>query len=402
MKLRSGLEVRSSCETVDQPLNHSDVASGNNTGPLAGSSASGLEVAVPLTQQTVASATDDTSPGSSKKTNITTRTQAKKVAKESPASEVPPETDVEIKDETAVHAKEGQASLKESYHGAPPTSSAAAASKGKAKATSFTKADSPVKSSTGKQNQRTTTPSKKRKTPAQHPAAKRTRKRPRKTRRARGSPKQAPPLTPPEDIPLPDLPECQVCWSTSDLATRTCEHRPRICAPCLRQHLTVCLSTNHINQFACPDLDCHELWTLKQIKLFATPEQQATFRQRKTEANPAFRRCLGPGCEGGRVYGWGDRRPRMTCRGCGFAMCFTHRMAWHEGQSCAEYDAEEEETRRRTGEEEARTGRAVKACPGCGVRIKKDGGCDQMRCRLSPCRSVFYSFEVGIRGWGKG
>jgi len=398
MKLRSGLEVGSSTETVDHQLDHSNVASGNDTGPLAASTASSLEVSVSLTQQTVTSTTDDTSPCSSEKTNVTKRTQAKKAAQKSPPSEVPPGTDVQIKEETAVQAKKGQSSSKESSHGAPPIGSVSAASKGKAKTTSSTTADSPV-NSTRKQSQCTTTPSKKRKAPAQQPAAERTRKRPRKTRRARGSVKKANPLTPPEDIPLPNLPECQVCWGTSDLTTRTCEHSPRICASCLRHYLTACLSTKHINQSSCPDLDCHELWTLKHISLFASAEQQATFCQRKREADPAFRRCLAPGCEGGRVYGWGDRRPRITCRECGFAMCFTHRMAWHEAQSCAEHD-ENEETGRRTGEEEAETGRVVKACRGCGVRIKKDGGCDQMECTLSLCLSFCFPFEVGMRGSG--
>ena len=183
-------------------------------------------------------------------------------------------------------------------------------------------------------------------------------------------------LTPPEDIPLPNLPECNVCWETGKEYVQTCAPPQLTCTECLQHALAESLNSKHIDQIDCPDPGCSIIWTVELVRLFATEEQQATFLQRKTEADPAFRRCLNPGCGRGRIYTRGATNPEIVCRTCKFAMCFNHRMAWHKGQTCAEYDAQQTTSRL---EEEKRRG-VVKVCPRCGIEVMKNGGCDHMQC----------------------
>lgn len=59
--------------------------------------------------------------------------------------------------------------------------------------------------------------------------------------------------------------------------------------------------------------------------------------------------------------------------------CFIHDSPWHEGRTCAEYDAE-----LKTEEEEANAHyyqANTKPCPECSQPIQKNDGCDHMTCR---------------------
>lgn len=103
---------------------------------------------------------------------------------------------------------------------------------------------------------------------------------------------------------------------------------------------------------------------------------------------PEFRWCLRAGCESGQIHEGGAESPIVTCRKCGEKMCYVHGVQWHEGQTCAAFQAEME---RKEREEAAAGARATlellrtktKACPrpNCGIRIEKNGGCDRMTCR---------------------
>jgi len=168
---------------------------------------------------------------------------------------------------------------------------------------------------------------------------------------------------------------------------KTCAHLLSTCTECLREHLKARFDDRHIDQITCPDLKCKELWTIDHVRGFATVAQLNTFRQRKREADPNFRRCLNPECDAGKVYGDGGTHPRITCEECGFAMCFTHRMPWHKRQSCAGHDKKE---RRRLHHEEEKTAKKVKACPRCNVDLEKDGGCDHITCMYIFCLSLTY------------
>jgi hypothetical protein len=78
----------------------------------------------------------------------------------------------------------------------------------------------------------------------------------------------------------------------------------------------------------------------------------------------------------------GHVNPIMTCQlaGCRAKTCYAHNVPWHEGRTCAEFDAEAAAA---NDEEEAAKVlrlRNVKQCPKCKFAIEKDGGCSHMRC----------------------
>ncbi|MCJ1246898.1 hypothetical protein MMC30_004109 [Trapelia coarctata] len=394
MILRSGFQIGPETDTASGTTDGVDQQHTGHAGTLGIttrssdiSTARSAPASSSTTENTGTPATDDASHGSLKKAKLKTRAQPRKATKGPPGSEDDQETETteESGDATAAKAQKARSSSGKASHGPPAESSAAAPSKGKAK----------VSSSTRRQNQRAAAPSKKRKTPSERSEPGRPSKRPRKRLQARTTLKTATPeantttkptaLTPPEDIPLPNLPECNVCWETEKEYIQTCSHPALTYTECLRNHLTASFSSKHIDQINCPDLDCSELWTFGQIKGFATAEQQATFRERKREADPNFRRCLNPkGCESGKIYRVGRAR-KIACKGCVFEMCFSHRTPWHKVQTCNQYDAQEA---KRLQQEEKKTAVIVKPCPSCNVDIQKISGCDPHLgnlCKFSFC-----------------
>jgi hypothetical protein len=98
---------------------------------------------------------------------------------------------------------------------------------------------------------------------------------------------------------------------------------------------------------------------------------------------PNFTMCLGPGCDSGQIHETGDDQPIMTCTTCHFKTCFTHKMPWHSGQTCADYDAERKERMEQEAASEQLISDTTKKCPNpqCGHGIEKSGGCDHMTCK---------------------
>ncbi|CAE6523782.1 unnamed protein product [Rhizoctonia solani] len=69
----------------------------------------------------------------------------------------------------------------------------------------------------------------------------------------------------------------------------------------------------------------------------------------------------------------------MSCYYCHSPACFTHRVPWHHGLTCEEYDLvirQEEEIQAN----EDYIGTHTKQCPGCRRPIEKLDGCDHMTC----------------------
>lgn len=103
-------------------------------------------------------------------------------------------------------------------------------------------------------------------------------------------------------------------------------------------------------------------------------------------------KCLAPNCESGQIHPNGIDQPIMTCVDCGFQSCYNHKLPWHEGQTCAEYDyvksgrLEEEQATQKTLE------KISKVCPNsdCGIHIEKKGGCNHVTCK--------HHFHISLRG----
>ena len=104
-------------------------------------------------------------------------------------------------------------------------------------------------------------------------------------------------------------------------------------------------------------------------------------------SDPAFHWCLAPGCNSGQLHATDN--PILACGACSYRQCVRHKTAWHEGETCEEYD-DRVSGRRAAAEEEASNAKiteTTKACPNCNTRIEKNQGCDHMTCKI--CKYQF-------------
>lgn len=97
---------------------------------------------------------------------------------------------------------------------------------------------------------------------------------------------------------------------------------------------------------------------------------------------PNFAMCLGPGCGFGQIHALGDDEPIMTCEVCKFKICYVHKLPWHEGKTCAEYDADRQKIVKQEAASERYIQKHATVCPNpkCGIPISKISGCDHMTC----------------------
>jgi hypothetical protein len=112
---------------------------------------------------------------------------------------------------------------------------------------------------------------------------------------------------------------------------------------------------------------------------------------------PGFRHCISPACTSGQIHFEGADAPIFRCEACGFKACVLHNTAWHEDETCAQYDERNYAARKALLEKEEKASlkaveRIAKKCPGCKRPIQKNGGCSHMSCKIRvPC------FEYGCR-----
>lgn len=94
--------------------------------------------------------------------------------------------------------------------------------------------------------------------------------------------------------------------------------------------------------------------------------------------------CLNPHCNSGQVHTDPDN-PKMICKECSFTICALHKVPFHEGLTCAEFD--QSETAIQKLEEAEATAKLLasdesKICPSCGECITRTEGCDHLMCKL--------------------
>lgn len=71
--------------------------------------------------------------------------------------------------------------------------------------------------------------------------------------------------------------------------------------------------------------------------------------------------------------------PIFECNACRYKQCIACQMPWHDGETCDQYQARQDEV---TVETEILLHQTSKFCPGgCGARIERTGGCPHMTCK---------------------
>ncbi|ETS80606.1 hypothetical protein PFICI_08135 [Pestalotiopsis fici W106-1] len=142
------------------------------------------------------------------------------------------------------------------------------------------------------------------------------------------------------------LQECNVCVETKPITafpvlsiSNQCEHIPQTCYSCIATSIKTQFGSKIWNQIHCPE--CHGLMDYHDVERQADEETFAKYQalsvQETANAIPGFVWCP-TGCGFGQVQANASMNPIVQCGGCNYVFCFRHRVKWHDGLGCEEYD----------------------------------------------------------------
>ena len=233
-----------------------------------------------------------------------------------------------------------------------------------------------------------------------------------------------------------DLHECIVCAEPKDTTefrwnlTPHCFHVPETCAACVCESIRRDVVAKPWREVACPD--CDNLLSYETLMEYVTPEigprydeislfcalrddesfvwvrvflaiswsrsRNLSFSSSAPKTN--LSQCAS-NCGSGQIHEGGIDQPIVSCVACGHQTCFVHRVSWHAGITCDEWNGrptafptysenEEEEDIYSSGETQTQTAEQrrvreeqcsettirsiTQPCPSCGHRIEKAGG----------------------------
>jgi hypothetical protein len=201
---------------------------------------------------------------------------------------------------------------------------------------------------------------------------------------------------------------CSVCYEDKEdnefnaLIMTACQHVNRtVCDTCLFRHVQEAIQITFTDDIHCPELECgvqFDYHTVRNIlslagdhKLIDRYDRYVVYRQ--LEQMSEFIWCTNPRCNAGQLNAGGISNNIVTCYVCHQKTCFTHKVQWHEGITCEQYDLEidpDYELSRRWIVENS------KKCPQCPFQIEKNDGCDHMtciKCRHEFCWSCLADFQ---------
>ncbi|TEY71646.1 hypothetical protein BOTCAL_0089g00250 [Botryotinia calthae] len=186
----------------------------------------------------------------------------------------------------------------------------------------------------------------------------------------------------------PHTVECVICAEyvpivdTLSSITGDCQHPDTfICKECLDLSITTDIEYGLLNGIKCPlctavltDQDVHQKASLEVLDRYM-------YLREKASRPDTFILCLGPKCGGGQIHE--GTEPLMICDHCQFKTCVKHKLPWHEGLSCDDFDIDDSQIERL--EQEEATAKLLakdsRICPQCKECVVRSDGCDHMECR---------------------
>jgi hypothetical protein len=186
--------------------------------------------------------------------------------------------------------------------------------------------------------------------------------------------------------------ECCVCGDSKDppdfhlgSPSKGCEHPPNTCKECLQSWMASEFDTKGCDGIKCPEcaqtLEYNEVQQAASADIFEAYDKLA-FRNALGSLDE-FAWCLAVGCGSGQLNI--ENNHFMDCISCGYKQCLNHKVAWHDGETCEQYDYRTSGQKKRDEEkkDEEMLNTLSKKCPGpgCGWRIQKIDGCEHMTCK---------------------
>ncbi|KAK6498513.1 hypothetical protein TWF481_011101 [Arthrobotrys musiformis] len=180
--------------------------------------------------------------------------------------------------------------------------------------------------------------------------------------------------------------ECAICLSEVDRRYQPqgkvapgCQHaESSCCLECIKSMIDSAVRNAMWGDLKCPELDCQAALDSSAVKRYASETAYAKWEKfqlmKALEGDEEFRWCPGENftCGHGQLHPERDSQPRIICSECDTHHCYTCRVVWHRGETCAEYQAN-----LATSQSEALILKTTKRCParGCGIPIEKREAC---------------------------
>lgn len=196
---------------------------------------------------------------------------------------------------------------------------------------------------------------------------------------------------------------CVVCLEThiipGEKVTSTCAHDSTVCSPCLLSSISIAITDAHWTHPTCPQcpsrLSYSEIEKIVDLKTLKKYDNLMFLEA--ISGMPDFRWCAKRGCGSGQLHTGGKNSPIFTCRKCGHRMCFVHSIKWHEGDTCAEFQARKDADKTEKASQ-LHLEKTTKACPNaiCGMRVEKVSGCDHItcgKCKYQYCWLCFAAYD---------
>jgi len=189
--------------------------------------------------------------------------------------------------------------------------------------------------------------------------------------------------------------KCTTCLTEQPLDqfherfSNICQHVERtICNKCIYNKAKFLLATSNKTEITCPEPRCTAKFNLKQIRrLLSTVNNTESVenlnRQSKNQLSAArkteFIWCAHEECGSGQFHIMNQTAsPIVTCVLCKRQTCAVHRVKWHKGMTCNEYDQQQQQ--------EALVIK-VKPCPKCQSNTEKNLDSERVKC--SKCKLEF-------------
>lgn len=204
--------------------------------------------------------------------------------------------------------------------------------------------------------------------------------------------------------------ECCVCaealppthFPASPNITSTCKHEvdSLVCLTCIEQAIRAPIDEGILNLVTCPL--CPEKLSSQEIKLYASERIYARYQYLLMSLNPDMVFCLGRNCGSAQHHSPQALGPVMTCGKCSFRTCIVHKLPWHDGMTCEEFDCDESQIERLEQDEATAkllASLSAKICPTCKQGVDRTDGCDHLRCRCGGewCFECLASWENILR-----
>lgn len=171
--------------------------------------------------------------------------------------------------------------------------------------------------------------------------------------------------------------ECAVCGDEKDplefpsaAATSSCKHEPLTCKECMVSWMESEFDTKGCDGIRCPE--CPQTLEYTNVQECASPQTFAAYDKMATRnalgGLEEFAWCLKPECGSGQLNI--DNNCFMHCVSCGYQQCLRHKVPWHNGETCEQYEYRESGQKAR--DEEKKTEEMLdsmsKKCPNskCG------------------------------------